>query len=267
MIDGIHILAAYLDCTTATFHHAIGHYDVMARTILLKLTSVFQTNGIITTRNMTVGNTYILAMININTITIAYFQIIQKINSIYQSTITAYQMNCPIGTFTNRNITDRQILHTYQREDMRTRIEGCYRFQFIAVKQLCSHKLNTIAMNRTMSGERQIFYILSPNPHHTFTFILTKGTFPIDAFIRIRFPDGMGLQDYIDIRLQFDWSRKECMISRENDIASSCLRTSVDGFLNGRSIICHPIAFSSKIHYEKIFGQSNKRHCQQQYPK
>ena len=151
MIDRIHILAAYLDRTTAAFHHAIGHYDVMTRTILLKLTSVFQTNGIITTRNMTVGYTHILAMIDVNTITIAYFQIIQKIDTINQSAVTTYQMHSPVGTFTNRNITDRQILHTYQREDMRTRIKSSYRFQFITVKQLCSHKLNTIAMNRTVS--------------------------------------------------------------------------------------------------------------------
>mgnify|MGYP000582203131 CR=1 FL=1 len=82
IIDGIHILAANLHGTATTLHHTIRYHDVVTGTIFFKLTTVFQADGIIATGDMTVGNAHILAMIDINAITITDLEIVEQIDAV-----------------------------------------------------------------------------------------------------------------------------------------------------------------------------------------
>ena len=150
IVDRVHVLTTYLHRTASALHHTVGHHDIVARTILLKLTAVFQADGIITTGDMAVGNAHVLAMVDVDAITITYLEIVEKIDSIYHRPITTDEVNGPIGTFTNGDVTDMEVLHTHQGQDVRTRIESGDRLQLIAIKKFSTHKLDAIAMNRTM---------------------------------------------------------------------------------------------------------------------
>ena len=199
IIDGIHILAANLHGTATTLHHTIRDHDVVTRSIFFKLTAVFQTDGIIATGDMTVGNTHILAMIDINAITITNLEIVEQIDAINHSTITTDEMNRPVSTFPNGNITDIEIPDSHQGKHMRTGIKSSNRLEFVTVKELCPHKLDTIAMNRTMPRERKILHILRPYPHHSLTLVLAEGAEMIDTFIGIGFPDGIGFKNDVHV--------------------------------------------------------------------
>ena len=202
IIDGIHILAANLHGTAATLHHTIRYHDVVTGTIFFELTAVFQADGIIATGDMTVGNAHILAMIDINAITITDLEVVEQIDTINHSPITSDEMHSPVSTFPNGNITDIEIPDSHQGKHVRTGIESSDRFEFVTIKKFSTHKPDTIAMNRTMTRERKILHILRPYPHHTLTLVLTEGTEMIDTLIGIGFPDGIGFQNDVHIRLQ-----------------------------------------------------------------
>ena len=202
IIDGIHILAANLHGTATALHHTIRYNDVVARTIFFKLTAVFQADSIIATGDMTVGNAHILAMIDINTITITDLEIVEQIDAVNHSSIATDEMHRPVSTFPYRNITDIEIPDSHQGKHVRTRIESSDRFEFVTIKKFSTHKPDTIAMNRTMPRERKILHILRPYPHHTLTLVLTEGAEMIDTLIGIGFPDGIGFQNDVHIRFQ-----------------------------------------------------------------
>ena len=151
---------------------------------------------------MTVGNAHILAMIDINTITITDLEIIKQIDAINHSPIATDEMHRPVSTFPNGNITDIEIPDSHQGKHVRTGIESSDRFELVTIKKFSPHKLDTIAMNRTMPRERKILHILRPYPHHTLTLILTEGAEMIDTLIGIGFPDGIGFQNDVHIRFQ-----------------------------------------------------------------
>ena len=151
---------------------------------------------------MTVGNAHILTMIDINAITITDLEIVEQIDAINHSPITSDEMHSPVSTFPNGNITDIEIPDSHQGKHVRTGIESGNRFELVTVKKFCPHKLDTIAMNRTMTRERKVLYIFCPYPHHSLTFVFTKGTEMVDTFIRIGFPDGIGFKNDVHIRFQ-----------------------------------------------------------------
>ena len=148
---------------------------------------------------MTVGNTHILAMININAITITDFEIVEQTDAVNHSPIATDEMHRPVSTFPNGNIPDIEIPDSHQGKHMRTGIEGSNRFEFVTVKEFCTHKLDTIAMNRTMTRERKILHILRPYPHHSLTLVLAEGAEMIDTLIGIGFPDGIGFKNDVHV--------------------------------------------------------------------
>ena len=141
-------------------------------------------------------------MIDINAITITDLEIVEQIDTINHSPIATDEMHRPVSTFPNGNITDIEIPDSHQGKHMRTGIESSDRFEFVTIKKFSTHKPDTIAMNRTMTRERKILHILRPYPHHTLTLVLTEGTEMIDTLIGIGFPDGIGFQNDVHIRLQ-----------------------------------------------------------------
>lgn len=83
---------------------------------------------------MTVGNAHILAMIDINTITITDLEIIKQIDAINHCPIATDEMNSPVSTFPNGNITDIEIPDSHQGKHVRTGIEGSDRFELVTIK-------------------------------------------------------------------------------------------------------------------------------------
>ena len=138
---------------------------------------------------MTIGDTYVLRVVEIDAVAITDLQVVQQVDAVDHGLITANQMHCPISAFLDRHVADGQILHIRQCKDMRTGIEGlvCERLQLIRVFQLFAHKGDAIAMNSTLTRDTDILSILGPEPQHTLTTIITKGTQLIDRLIGIGF--------------------------------------------------------------------------------
>ena len=247
VIDRVHILATNLDGARAARHHTVGNSNIVARAILLELTTVLQTDAVITTGDMAVSNTHMLRMVDIDTIAIADFQVVQQINAINHSFIATNQMNSPVSALFDGDIADGEILHISQREHMWARVEGLIlqRLQLVAVAQLGSHKGDAIAMNGALTADADILGMLGPKPQHTFASILTKGAQVVNTFIGVCLQGGSSFQIKLNITLELDGTSHEGMITWQQHTTATLSRTAVDSTLNGLGIVCDTITYSS----------------------
>ena len=97
VIDRVHILATNLDGARTARHHTVGNSNIVARAILFELATVLQADAVVATGDMAVSNTHMLRMVDIDTIAIADFQVVQQINAINHSFIATNQMNSPVS--------------------------------------------------------------------------------------------------------------------------------------------------------------------------
>lgn len=95
----------------------------MTTAILLKLTAVLQTDTIVARGDVAVCNTYILGVVDINTVTITDLQIIEQVDTIDHRFVTANQMNGPIGALLDGHITDGQVTDIRQGQHMWTGVK------------------------------------------------------------------------------------------------------------------------------------------------
>ena len=54
----------------------------MARAILLKLTTIFQTDAVVTRGDMTIGNTHVFRVVEVDAVTIADLQVVEQVNAV-----------------------------------------------------------------------------------------------------------------------------------------------------------------------------------------
>ena len=194
IINLIHIFRTDLDGTGTGNHSTVGHNYVFARTVFFKLTTILQTDAVITRFDMAIGYTHILGMVYIDAVTVAYLQVIQDRDAIDGNIVATDEMNRPIGTVADCHITDYCFLYINKRQYMRTGIKVGHRFQFIRVFQFLTHKGDTVSIYGSCSGDGYLFQILTINPHHAFTTIITESAQCIDSLIRIGKQTGIGFQ-------------------------------------------------------------------------
>ena len=127
---------------------------------------------------MTVSDTYVLRVVDIDTVAITNLQVVQQLDTVNHSPVATYQVNRPVGALLNSHVADGQVLHGSQRQHVRTRIEGLVgqRLQFIRVLQFLAHEGDAIAMNRSLTSDAEVLCIVGIEPQHTLTSVLTKGT-------------------------------------------------------------------------------------------
>ena len=196
---------------------------------------------------MAVGNTYMLRMVDIDTIAIANFQVVQQINAINHSFIATNQVNSPVGALLDGYIANGEILYIGKCEYMWTWVESLIlqRLQLVAVAQLGSHKGDAIAMNGALTTDTDILGMLGPKPQHTFTSILTKGAQVVNTFIGVCLQGGSSFQIKLNITLELDGTSHKGMITWQQHTTATLSRTAVDSTLNGLGIICNTITYSS----------------------
>ena len=163
----------------------------MAGAILFKLTAVLQADAVISAGNIAVGNADVLRMVKVDAVTVAYLQVVQQLNAVNNSTVTADEVNCPVSAFPNRDIPNGQIAHIGKREDMRTWVESLWikRLQFIRIRQFCSHECDAVTMNGSLSPNGYVLGMTGIEPHHSFSFVCSEGTEPIDRLVGVSFKD------------------------------------------------------------------------------
>ena len=162
----------------------------MARTITLCFATILQTDTVVARSDMTIGDAYVLRVVEIDAVAITDLQVVQQVDAIDDGLVAANQMHCPVSPLLDGHVADGQVLHIRQGQHMRTRIEGlvCKGFKFVGVFQLSTHKGDTIAMNGALASDADIVGVLGPEPQHTLAAVLTKGTQLINRLI------GIGLQ-------------------------------------------------------------------------
>ena len=197
IINLIHIFRTDLDGTGTGNHSTVGYNYVFARTVFFKLTTILQTDAVITRFDMAIGYAHILGMVYIDAVTVAYLQVIQDRDAIDGDIVATDEMNRPIGTVADCHITDHCFLYIDKRQYMRTGIKVGHRFQFIRVFQFLTHKGDTVSIYSSCSGDGYLFQILTINPHHAFTTIITESAQCIGSLIRI------GKQTGIRFQMQF----------------------------------------------------------------
>ena len=197
---------------------------------------------------MAIADTNILRMIEIDTVAIANLEIVQKIDSIDDSLVTAHEMYRPICSFLDGDIADGEIADIRQRQYMRARIESLIsqRLQLIGVFQLCPHEGNAVAMNGAFSCYTDVLGIFGPEPQHAFAAILTECAQVVDVLIRIGFQGGCRLQVEFHVTLQLDRACHKCMITRKQHSSTTLSRAFVDDTLNDLSVVCLTITLGSK---------------------
>ena len=187
----------------------------MTTAILLKLTAVLQTDTIVARGDVTVCYTYILGVVDINTVTIADLQIIEQVDTIDHRLVTTNQMNGPISALLDGHVTNREISDICQRQHMRTRVEClvCQWLQLITVFQFRPHESDSITMNGALARNTDVLSIVGIEPQHTFALILSEGTQVINTFIGMSFQRGGSFQIQLHITLQFQRTSHKDMIT------------------------------------------------------
>ena len=188
-------------------------------------------------------------MVDVDAVAIAYLEVVDEADANDRSVVAADEVNGPVGSVADGHVAYLKLLDTYEREHVRTRVEarvGKF-LELVAVVQLCTHEGNAIAIDGSLTCDRDILGVFGPYPHHALALVLLERREMINALIGIGTPHGVDFEMIIDIRLQFYRTREEGLARREDDLSSTVGRTFVDGFLNGNGIVGDAIAHSTII--------------------
>ena len=205
-------------------------------------------------------------MVDIDTVAITDLQVIQQRDTVDNGIVTTYQVNRPVGTLTDGDITDDQPAHIDKCQYMRTGIKGriSQGLEFITVAELRTHKGDAIAMDGATTGDREVVYILGIYPHHTLSPILLEGTQMIDSLVGMGLECRVHIKMEIDIRFQFDRSGEEYMPRGEIYLSATGSRAGINGLLDGFGIIHHTITLGTILHHVIHFrlgkGKQSRHH-------
>ena len=248
VINLIHIFRTNLDGTGTGDHGTVGHHNVFARTVFLKLAAVLQADTVITRFYMAIGNAHILGMVYIDAVAIAYLQIVQNRDTINGGIIATNEMNRPIGTIADGYITDHCLLYIDKRQHMRTGIKVGHRFQLVRIFQFFAHKGDTVSVYSSCSGDRYLFQVLTINPHHAFTTVIAESAQGIGSLIGIGKQAGIRFQVQFYKRGKMERTAHESTPRRNKYRSATRLGTLVDSGLYSSGVIGHAVTFGSVIH-------------------
>ena len=125
----------------------------MATAIFGKLAPVFQADAVVTRRDVTVRNAYVARMVEVYSVAIPYFQVVQKLNTINHSSVTSDKMHRPISPFFDGDITNGEVSYVDKRQHMRSRIERRDGSQIVTVREFTAHEANAIAMDCALTRD------------------------------------------------------------------------------------------------------------------
>ena len=184
----------------------------MAGAILRRLAPVLQADAVVATGDMAVGNTYVAGVVEVDTVAIADFEIVEQVDAIDDSTVTSHKVECPVGSVAYGHIAHHDISHIGEGDDMRTGVEGGDGFQFVGVVEFGAHKSHTIAADGSHTGDRDILGMLGINPHHSLAFVVAKCAEMVNRLIGIGKKCSSGLKMEFDVGFQLYRASEEGVV-------------------------------------------------------
>ena len=249
--DRVHILAAYLDGTRPAGHDAVAHDDVPARSVFFPFAAVLQADAVVARGDVAVGNAHMPRVVDVDAVAVAYLQVVEQRDAIYQGSVAADEVDGPVGSVADGDIADDEVLHADKRQHMGTWVEGGVNegLQLVAVVELASHKGHAVAVDGTQSGDAQVLHVAAPQPHHALAAVLLEGAEAIFPLVGMGHKAAVHIEVEVDVRLQLYGTRHKGMTRRQEHLSPTLPRAFVDGTLQGHGIVGKTVARGSVVHH------------------
>jgi hypothetical protein len=108
--DSVHVFRPDLDGARPGSHHAVGDGNVFAWPEFRIFPSVFEAYTIIPRLYVTVADSYIAGMIDIDAIAVAYLEVVEQTDAVHYHIVAPQQMDGPIGRVADGDILDADIM-------------------------------------------------------------------------------------------------------------------------------------------------------------
>ena len=92
-------------------------------------------------------------MVEVYSVAVPYFQVIQKLNTINHGSVTSDKMHRPISPFFDGDITNGEVSYVDKRQYMGSWIERRDGLQIVTVREFAAHEANAIAMDCALTRD------------------------------------------------------------------------------------------------------------------
>ena len=96
-VDGVHIFRSDFYSARTRGHHAVGHHDVAAGAVLLEFAAVFEADAVVAALDEAVGDAHLARMVYVDTVAVAYLQIVEQGEVADGHVVASDQMHSPVG--------------------------------------------------------------------------------------------------------------------------------------------------------------------------
>ena len=249
-------LGAKLDSGTGGGQRTVGDHNVLTRAKMCIFLSGLENDAVIGGFNMAIVDAHIAAVVGINAIAVDHFQVVQNADAINQHILAAHHMHGPERAAGQGDFTDGQVLHTFHQQHGNARVIGSLNKVMIdfAVKVFFG------AIDYAAAADADILGILSHNEiilwltvifavfvrghfERCIAVMVAVGSFHFQEvlFVFAGFQAGAVLQVQLHMAVQQNGTAFVNMAARHQHPAAAGCRAGINGFLDGRAIVCGAI--------------------------
>ena len=249
-------LGAKLDSGTGGGQRTVGNHNVLTRAKICIFLSGLEHDAVIGGFNMAIVDAHIAAVVGINAVAVDHFQVIQNADAIDQHILAAHHMHGPERAAGQGDFTDGQVLHTFHQQHGNARVIGSLNKVMIdlAVKVFFG------AIDYAAAADADILGILSHNEiilrltvifavfvrghfERCIAVMVAVGSFHFQEvlFVFAGFQAGAVLQVQLHMAVQQNGTAFVNMAARHQHSAAAGCRAGINGFLDGRAIVCGAI--------------------------